>query len=55
LEIFLLTDGIGIGQLSFFGVVLFGAGVAYELAGKRAKRGVIRGFVLFLEEFEFIL
>jgi len=46
---------LALDRFRFFGVVLFGAGVAYELAGKRAKRGVIRGFVLFLEEFEFIL
>ncbi len=29
----------------FFGVVLFSAGLAYELAGKYAKTGVIGGFV----------
>jgi hypothetical protein len=29
---------------AFFGVVLFGAGVAYELVGRRAKAGVIGGF-----------
>ncbi len=29
----------------FFGSVLFGAGLAYELAGKYAKTGVISGFV----------
>lgn len=31
---------------AFFGVVLFGAGLAYELAGKYAKAGVIGGFVV---------
>ncbi|KKS42320.1 hypothetical protein A3H03_01140 [Candidatus Kuenenbacteria bacterium RIFCSPLOWO2_12_FULL_42_13] len=30
---------------AFFGVVLFSAGLAYELAGKYAKTGVISGFV----------
>jgi len=30
---------------AFFGVVLFGAGLAYELAGKYAKMGVISGFI----------
>ncbi len=30
---------------AFFGVVLFSAGLAYELAGKYAKTGVICGFV----------
>ena len=30
----------------FFGVILFGSGLAYELAGKYAKRGVRRGFVV---------
>ncbi len=30
---------------AFFGVVLFGAGLAYEMAGKYAKTGVISGFV----------
>jgi hypothetical protein len=30
---------------AFFGVVLFSAGLAYELAGKYAKAGVISGFV----------
>ena len=29
----------------FFGVVLFSAGLAYELSGKYAKTGVISGFV----------
>ncbi len=29
----------------FFGVVLFGAGLAYEIVGKYAKMGVISGFV----------
>jgi hypothetical protein len=28
----------------FFGVVLFGTGLAYELVGRRAKAGVIGGF-----------
>jgi len=30
---------------AFFGVVLLGAGLAYELAGRYAKTGVISGFV----------
>jgi hypothetical protein len=30
---------------AFFGVVLLSAGLAYELAGKYAKTGVISGFV----------
>lgn len=30
---------------AFFGVVLFSAGLAYELMGKYAKTGVISGFV----------
>ena len=30
---------------AFFGVILFGAGLAYELVGKYAKAGVISGFV----------
>ncbi len=30
---------------AFFGVILFNAGLAYELAGKYAKTGVISGFV----------
>ncbi len=30
---------------AFFGVVLLGAGLAYELVGKKAKAGVIGGFV----------
>jgi len=30
---------------AFFGVVLFSAGLAYELTGKYAKTGVISGFV----------
>ncbi len=29
----------------FFGVVLFGTGIAYELVGRYAKTGVISGFV----------
>ncbi len=29
----------------FFGVILFGASLAYELVGKKAKGGVIGGFV----------
>ncbi|TAJ93958.1 MAG: hypothetical protein EPO31_07200 [Gammaproteobacteria bacterium] len=29
---------------AFFGVVLFGAGLAYELVGRNAKAGVIGGF-----------
>jgi len=29
----------------FFGVILFGAGLAYEMAGKYASKGVICGFV----------
>ena len=31
---------------AFFGVVLVGAGLAYELAGRYAKPGVVVGFVL---------
>ncbi|MGH7158172.1 MAG: hypothetical protein ACREGD_03845 [Candidatus Saccharimonadales bacterium] len=30
---------------AFFGVVLLSAGLAYELVGKKAKAGVIGGFV----------
>ena len=29
----------------FFGIILFGAGLAYELKGKYARKGVIGGFV----------
>ncbi len=30
---------------AFFGAVLFGAGIAYEVKGKYARKGVIGGFV----------
>ena len=30
---------------AFFGVILFGSGLAYELIGKYARAGVISGFV----------
>lgn len=30
---------------AFFGIILFSAGLAYELAGKYAKTGIISGFV----------
>ncbi len=29
----------------FFGIILFGAGIAYELKGKYAKTGVTSGFI----------
>ena len=31
---------------AFFGVILFGVGLAYELVGRKAKAGVIGGFAV---------